>query len=407
MIKRFQIEDLVVQDTSGVVFRAFDTETETFVALRRFFPDGPEGAGLNAEEQAAYNAAVKRLSTVSHPALRSVIAGGCDPVDGMPFIVTEWIEGTRLKAYTEQGPLAPNDAASLLTQALEVCQILSDLLGEQAVWIETGLQAIVVSSQEMGRGVTFWISPLKCLGKHEGARGLEPIVVLTESILAWTGKTVPDQAAFGLGGWLNWLKKNARTATLLQAREKLASMIGSEPPVPTRKLVQHAARRGPVVKKKASGLLKALVILLLLAGLGTGGWFAFHRYTAIMAESAGTSPLRLDIPLITTSGGVLTVGDHDQLLARQGKQVVLEGILSGFGYSDRRTSLYLLFSNNPPAAEARGRIVLQDATADLKEDALAALIGKKIRVNGEIVLEDPTRRPVVPITSRDSIQLVK
>ncbi|RYD32253.1 MAG: hypothetical protein EOP87_13175 [Verrucomicrobiaceae bacterium] len=405
MIKRFQIEDLVVQDTSGVVFRAFDTETETFVALRRFFPDGPNGSGLDPSEQASYNAAVDRLAAVSHPALRSVICGGCDPVDGMPFIVTEWIEGTRLKAYTDQGPLAPHDAAGLLTQALEVCQILSEVLDEQAVWIETGLQAIVVSSEEIGRGVTFWISPLKCLGKHDSGHGLEPLVVLTENIMGWAEKNVPDQAAFGLGGWYNWLKKNVKTATLLEAREKLAASVGSEPPVPTRKLVQHAARRRPIGRKKGpSGLRKAAFILLIAAGLGGGGWFFSQKYPDMLEKArGGTAPSAA--PLAAVS--VLNVGDHEKLMASQGKEVTLEGTLSGFGYSDRRTSLYLLFSKNPSSAEARGRIVLQDATADMKEDALAVLVGKKIRVNGELVVEDRANRPVVPITSRDSIQEVK
>ncbi|RZI55311.1 MAG: DUF3106 domain-containing protein, partial [Zymomonas sp.] len=82
-------------------------------------------AKLSPAEQASYNNAVGRLSAVGHHALRSVVSGGCDPVDGMPYIATEWIEGTRLKAYTEQGPLAPHDAAAMLGQALEVCQILS------------------------------------------------------------------------------------------------------------------------------------------------------------------------------------------------------------------------------------------------------------------------------------------
>lgn len=405
MINRFQIEDIVVQDASGVVFRALDTETDTHVALRRFFPDGPEGRGLDAAEQASYDDAVRRLSAVSHPALRSVIDGGCDPVDGMPYIATEWIEGTRLKAYTEQGPLAPHDAASMLGQALEVCQILSEVLGKQAVWIETGLQAIVVSSEEIGRGVTFWISPLKCLGHHEGARGLEPLVALTENIMGWSGRTMPDQAGFGLGGWLNWLRKNARTTTLEQARQKLAAAVGSGPPVPTRKLVQHAARRRPLGKKKASVMRKVVAGVLILAALGGGGWFFVKKYPVLLAEAAGTPATSIDIPLVTAS--VLTVDDHDRLVASQGKQVTLEGTLSGFGYSDRRTSLYLLFSNNPSAAEARGRIVLQDATADMKEDALASLVGKKIRLNGEVVLEDRANRPVVPLTSRDSIQEVK
>ncbi len=405
MIKRFQIEDLVVQDASGVVFRAYDTETETFVALRRFFPDGPEGRGLDAEEQVSYNTAVERLAAVSHPALRSVIAGGCDPVDGMPYIVTEWIEGTRLKAYTEQGTLSPTDAAGLLNQALEVCQILSEVLGTQAVLIETGLQAIVVSSEEIGRGVTFWISPLKCLGQHGEEGGLAPLAKLTESIMGWAGKSVPDAAGLGLGGWYNWLKKNARSATLLQAREKLASSVGSAPAVPTRKLVQHAARRRPIGRKQQRSVLKISVMAVLIAAaVGGGAWFVAKNRAALLAEfrSELSSPA---VPVVKES--VLTVGDHEKLLASQGKKVTLEGTLSGFGYSDRKTSLYLLFSNNPSAGEARGRIVLQDATADMKEDALATLVGKKIRVNGEVVLENRANRPVVPITSRDSIQEVK
>ena len=406
MINRFQIEDIVVQDTTGVVFRALDTETDTHVALRRFFPDGPEGRGLDGAEQVSYDDAVRKLAAVSHPALRSVIDGGCDPVDGMPYIATEWIEGTRLKAYTEKGPLAPQDAAAMLNQALEVCQILSEVLGRQAVWIETGLQAIVVSSKEIGRGVTFWISPLKCLGQHEGAPGLEPLVALTENIMDWSGKSLPDQAAFGLGGWLNWLRKNARTATLEQAREKLAASMGSGPPVPTRKLVQHAARRRPPGKKKESGVVRKVVTAsLILAALGGGGWFFVKKYPVLLAEAAGTSSHSLDIPLVTSS--VLTVGDHDRLIAAQGKQVTLEGTLSGFGYSDRRTSLYLLFSTNPPTDQARGRIVLQDADDNMKEDALASLVGKKIRLNGEVVLENRANRPVVPLTSRDSIKEVK
>ena len=121
MIKRFQIEDLLVQDLSGVVFRAWDTETGQTVAVRRFFPFGANGGGLEDEEQAAYQVAVGRLAAISHPALRTVICGGCDPIDGMPFIATEWIEGARLRSFIERGPLTPAEATHLLGQALEVC----------------------------------------------------------------------------------------------------------------------------------------------------------------------------------------------------------------------------------------------------------------------------------------------
>ena len=64
------------------------------------------GGGLLEEEQAAYNIAVGRLAGLQHPALRAVVCGGCDPVDGIPFIATEWIEGTAAGADRPAAPLA-------------------------------------------------------------------------------------------------------------------------------------------------------------------------------------------------------------------------------------------------------------------------------------------------------------
>ena len=117
--QRFKIEDLIVQDASGVVFRALDGETGTMVALRRFFPFGASGGGLMEDEQTAYNIALGRLAGLHHPALRSVVCGGCDPVDGMPFIATEWVEGDALEMILEQGPLTVDATLELLQQALD------------------------------------------------------------------------------------------------------------------------------------------------------------------------------------------------------------------------------------------------------------------------------------------------
>ena len=100
MTRRFQIEDLTAQDETGVVFRALDTETGATVAVRRFFPFGANGGGLSADEQSAYDIAVGRLAGLNHPAMRAVICGGCDPVDGMPFIATEWVRAIRCNRFS-------------------------------------------------------------------------------------------------------------------------------------------------------------------------------------------------------------------------------------------------------------------------------------------------------------------
>ena len=287
MIRRFQIEDLIVQDSSGVVFRALDTETGKTVAVRRFFPFGADGGGLQADEQTAYTIAVNRLAGISHPALRAVICGGCDPVDGMPFIATEWIEGDSLDSFVSQNPIPVEAATLLITQALEVCELLSHVLAEEAVWVETDLHSIIVSRPDSGRGFTFWIAPLKWLAGSAENRGLQSIITLTEEVMGWTDKVVNDQAGRGLGGWLKWLRGAAATTTLHEARETLAASIGADPPAPAKRLASRAARpiARPIKRSKPKTLLIVNSLLALIL-LGLGGWY-------LMREGTKSGSLRL------------------------------------------------------------------------------------------------------------------
>ncbi len=218
--RRFQIEDLIEQDASGVVFRATDLESGRTVAVRRFFPFGPEGGGLEGDEREAYRAAVTRLAEVSHPALRAVVAGGCDPVDGLPFVATEWIDGESLaERVSTRGPLVPEVAADLLARALEVSETLSRVLGSEAVWVETCPLTIV--DDEGGRGFTFWICPRRWLGADAESRSLASLATLAADALGWGGRVVSDQAAGGLGGWMNWLRAQGGSVGLAGARQAL------------------------------------------------------------------------------------------------------------------------------------------------------------------------------------------
>lgn len=281
MIRRFQIEDLVAQDATGVVFRAIDAETGAEVAVRRFFPHGPDGGGLSEAEQAAFSILIERLSGLSHPALRSVIGGGCDPVDAMPFIATEWVDGDALDTVLGDSPMPPEAAVLMISQALEVSELLSQVLGEEAVWVETGLHSVVVSRTDIGRGFTFWASPFKGLGV-DGNRDLRPIVAMLEAAMGWQNLAVSDQAGRGLGGWLRWLRTQGIDATLREARETLAASVGGEPPVPAPRLVQRAvtpARRPVPAGKKASRFpwSRVLVILATVSALGAAGWTAYDQ----------------------------------------------------------------------------------------------------------------------------------
>lgn len=300
MVRRFQIEDMVTQDASGVVFRALDTETGLLVAVRRFFPFGVNGGGLSEDEQADYNVALERLSGISHPAMRSIVAGGCDPVDGMPFIATEWVEGVALQVFLERGPLTPAEATHLLTLAMEVCEQISLVLGEEAMWVETDVHTIIVGAEGEARGITFWISPLKWLGKNDGQRGLASLVSLTEDIMGWRGKMILDHEGEGLGSWLKWLRETPRLTTLYQAREKLAAVAGASAPAPVRRPLRSPARVAvPVRKKRKSSMPFVIGGILSLATIAFGGWGLVQWNNARLKTIADS--IAVEEPLVETS----------------------------------------------------------------------------------------------------------
>lgn len=425
--RRFQIEDLIIQDASGVVFRALDTETGRPVALRRFFPFGANGGGLLDEEQTAYNIALGRLAGLHHPSLRSVISGGCDPVDGIPFIATEWIEGDLLEPILQRGPLPAEAAVELLTQALEVCELLSQVLAEEAVWVETDPQTIVLGNAESGRGFTFWISPLKWLGGNEESRGLHSIIALTEQVMGWKGMIVHDQAGRGLGAWLNWLRC-AQNPNLREVRENLAAAVGTKPPTTGNQLVAQATR--PLTRKSSKiAVCAGLGVALILTGLS--GWLltrnpaamamtdleAPHSSVSVVnqraeelsAQAAQAGRERDELlagqqAALDKQGGVFSIDQGDLLALQKGQPARLGGRIEKIGSSDSGATLYLYFSQDPAANEPRGSVLLKSAP-DLDRTALERYIGKEITLTGKVTLE--RGRPQITITSRSDIQLIE
>lgn len=452
MVQRFQIEDLIVQDESGVVFRAFDSQAGQTVALRRFFPRGAAGGGLSGDEQIAYNHALERLVGVKHPSLRTVICGGCDPVDGMPFMATEWIEGAALPLFLGNATLAAREAAGLLDQALEICQRLSEVLAKEAVWVETDLQSIVLGAQGSDRGATFCVSPFKCLGNHSPERRLESVIGLAEELMGRNGRATNDQAGKGLAAWLHWLRGAAKTTSLREVRETLTASMAAKAPRPTKRPGRQTATIQPTPpqavatqKKPRSRAPLVIITASLLMVLGLGGWtlsrknaaaqpsettntfeimdFADLKLDAVPA-AASKQPARTSTPKATPiaappksipsanvsrRGGVFTVADYDLLMGEKNEEVIFEGTFRKISFSSTGKTMYLLFSENASSGEPRGGVLLSSAAADLTKEFIKPFTGKKIRLQGKVKVEGIPQpgRPIIFIKDRASIKEVE
>jgi hypothetical protein len=297
--QRYEIEDMLSQDDRGVAFRARDREEKRDVVLRRFFPNGREGGGLKTAEQDAFLQAIEKLKALRLKELRKTLDGGCDPVDGIPFLVTDWVEGDTLGTFTRGKPLESGSVKDIVEVALKASQELSRVLGHETLWVGCSEDSIVVP--ESGRGITFWVSPLASLN----FRGLLPLAELAERLLGWTGKKgQPDSAGDGLAGWIRQIRASPKGWTLAQALEALHRPISASPAtavVPTQRAPGAATKPGAVATKpgappaqrpprKASALPWVIsAASLLLIG---GGSFAVWKSGAvdkIIAKFSGKS----------------------------------------------------------------------------------------------------------------------
>lgn len=432
-----------------MLYRAVFLETGEEIAVRRFFPFGAEGRGLSGEERLAFEIGLQRIERVTHPAMRAVLAGGCDAVDGLPFVATEWIEGRPLAERLAEGPLASKEAVPVLMKALEVSEVLSQLLAEEAVWVETEPGAILLS-EAGGREITFGFSPFKWLGTDDGRRGLKSIAHLTEELMGWRNKLINDQAGNGLAGWLKWLKQNGSKVTLAEARVALATATGAAPPPPTSRLVTQSVRPAatrPVTRTqpadagrpagaKRPSLLPAMLtgttVVAVLAGVG---WTLMHgelpfaqrffpkqeakvverRKSALdfappivpREEAEEAVAVQAAAPVAASADApekVYPVSDPEALLKLVNREVTVEGRLERVNFNKERTQIFLEFEKET-TTHACGFVVTHHRAPGLSEEDLKALIGKKIRISGKVGVGAGRggQRPKVQVVNRGSI----
>jgi len=210
MDTRYHIEEMVSQDAKGVVFQGMDSVTGVVVAMRRYVLSGGDRA--NEQDRHAYSDAIEVLKKVSHASLRKVLAGGCDPVDELPYLVTRWAEGTPLgDLLARNGEFEPDFASYVLDQLLETNAAVSEVVGREALWLETTVESILVkparSADELPV-ISFWLCPWSWLQQIDPQAAFAELADFAEIMLGGPRNVASRHANHILAKWIQKVRQN-------------------------------------------------------------------------------------------------------------------------------------------------------------------------------------------------------
>ena len=418
MAGRYEILDILAQDKSGIVFHAEERESGRSVVLRRFFPYGPEGGGLQEAERAVYLAALERVRDLRHPTLRTIIDGGCDPVDGMPFLVSEWVEGQRLGELLKTRPLSPGSAKALLTHAIEASRELSQVFDEEAVWVETTPDSVILPVE--GETLTFWICPIKWLSTAEQRGGLLPLAKLAEKALHWRGKPVAGTGE-GIGSWVKAVRENPYRWNLDEALQALhepltltgppAGQAGSVPTIAMKVAQKTATPAAPKKKSVLPALLAVLTALLALGG--AAGGFMFYksrggklpgRLGQVKEEAALADPAGAKSALDFGSRGLPAVAAAPKppFTAGANQLVGTVDMVQEAGNGKEKVRYILLKQGK---AERWAVYAVSQNKKGFELNELNSLKGKQVRITGTFKKEGGSRGEVLQVNDRKQIEV--
>ncbi|MFM2171413.1 MAG: hypothetical protein RI957_1642 [Verrucomicrobiota bacterium] len=392
---RFQIEEILSQDTHGAVFLATDGESGREVLLQRFFPFGAGEHGLEADERVAYDQAIQKMKQLMHPNLRPVIEGGSDPVDGMPFIVTEIHRGMSLGEYLRHCELTVAQGRSLVENALELMGWLEQRFGQSAEWLS--FQPADVEVGQDGASFRFCIDPMKWLGLRGGPSAVQELASLVESSMGWTGRVIAGSTAGRISGWLRAAKSQA-----LSVNEALLLLLGQDQPMPSPVAPAVLSMSAPTTRiHSATHPLSVPYQTAKTTSSRSMLWYVLASIT-ISAIMIGAG-----IWWYQRKSHYLSY-ETTEIRKKMGKEVAVIDMVSEVDLSSSGKTLYIQFQQSGNADSlVRGRYLTDHGMKGMSLKELAYLKGKKVRIRGKVAEERPTGRLIIDLTSASQISVVE
>ncbi len=108
---KFTLLEPIGRGAFGIVYKAIDNELNRVVAVKL-----PREEVLGSQADRFVREA-RNAAKVQHPGIVSVYEAG--RIDGRPYLVSQYIEGSTLDRRLSNGPLSPREAAALLAEVAE------------------------------------------------------------------------------------------------------------------------------------------------------------------------------------------------------------------------------------------------------------------------------------------------
>lgn len=139
----YSIEEMLLQSANMVVYRARGRNGFRYAVTRLLFSD----AVLKNFTDVVFKAALGELKALKHSSLRSVIDGGIDKVDGMPWIAQVSWDGDILEDKINRGEFFESDAKRLLENG----QTLIEALGQRSGALSFRARDVVITTGRDGQ----------------------------------------------------------------------------------------------------------------------------------------------------------------------------------------------------------------------------------------------------------------
>ncbi len=118
---RFELRRLVGIGATGAVYEAFHRYMEQSVALKLLHAD----LASDREYVRRFLREVKATTAIRHPGIATVYDAGRNS-DGLPYLVTELIDGVEMAELMHRGPLAHDDVFEIGVQVLDALAAAHD-----------------------------------------------------------------------------------------------------------------------------------------------------------------------------------------------------------------------------------------------------------------------------------------